>query len=132
MPPLDSWHPPLISGPKTDPPPVPPPRIIKVPSPEDMSHELSIFWLQQNAENSGWNSPNRGVSCRNGPAPGHLDNRRGSRGGSNWSTPQGTPPHWWPQKLTPPGPPSDYESSIPGIMLELAKCEAGGWRRSPC
>src|ERR1700730_13710808 len=22
--PLDSWHPPLISGPKTDPPPVPP------------------------------------------------------------------------------------------------------------
>ena len=36
-----------------------PPRIIKVPSPKDMSHELGIFWLQQNAENSGWNSLSR-------------------------------------------------------------------------
>src|ERR1700730_17251965 len=28
--------------------------------------------------------------------------------------PPGDPPHWWPQKLTPPDPPSDYKSSIPG------------------
>jgi hypothetical protein len=27
-------------------------------------------------------------------------------GGSNWSTPQGTPPHWWPQKRAPPSTPS--------------------------
>jgi hypothetical protein len=31
-----------------------------------MSHESR----RQNAENSGWNSPNRGVSCRNGQLTG--------------------------------------------------------------
>jgi len=31
-----------------------------------------------------------------------LATSEGVKGGSNWSTPQGTPPHWWPQKLTPP------------------------------
>jgi hypothetical protein len=31
---------PLIGGPKTDPPPLPPPRILRVPSPGAMTHEL--------------------------------------------------------------------------------------------
>jgi hypothetical protein len=30
-------------------------------------------WASPNDANSGWNSANRGVSCRNGPASGHLD-----------------------------------------------------------
>jgi hypothetical protein len=37
-----------------------------------------------------WNSPNRGVSCPNGPLPGHLD-IGGGQGGSNWSPPRGPP-----------------------------------------
>jgi hypothetical protein len=61
-------------------PPSDPPSNSKSSISKDMSHELHHLRLRQNAENSGWNSPNRGVSCRNGPAAGHLDGG-GVRGG---------------------------------------------------
>ena len=38
----------------------------------------------------------------------------GVKGGSNWSTPQGTPPSLVAPKAAPPWPPSNYKSSIPG------------------
>jgi Transposase DDE domain len=63
-----------------------------------------MSWAIPNGENFDWNSPNRGVSCRNGPAPGHLD-IGGGQGGLELVDPPGDPPHWWPQKLTPLDPP---------------------------
>jgi hypothetical protein len=39
-----------------------------------------MSWAIPNGANSDWNSPNRGVSCRNGPAPGHLDGGGGQGG----------------------------------------------------
>jgi hypothetical protein len=79
-PPHQKRDPPLIGGPKTDPPPLTPPEIQKVPFQSICPTSCTIFGCMPNGENFDWNSPNRGVSSRNGPASGHLDGRGGQAG----------------------------------------------------
>jgi hypothetical protein len=72
---------PLISGgKKLRPPPLTPPEIQKVPFQSICPTSCTIFGCMPNGENFDWNSPNRGVSSRNGPASGHLDGRGGQAG----------------------------------------------------
>jgi len=61
-------------------------------------------WAFPNGVNSGWNSPSRGVSCRNGPASGHLD-IGGGQGGLELVDPPGGPPSLVAPKADPPDPP---------------------------
>jgi hypothetical protein len=65
------------------PPSLPPPLNSK----SSVARRCPMSWAFPNGANSGWNSPNRGVSCPNGPAPGHLDGG-GGQGGADPVLPQ--------------------------------------------
>ena len=94
-PPLDPYgslcHPPLIGGPKADPPLDPPCFWPQVPS---VSYVTRVGLAPQIA----WTP----CDIRD---PQDRMNRRRSTPPSAPMSPMPPPPHWWPQKLTPPGPP---------------------------
>jgi hypothetical protein len=57
--------PPSLVAPKADPPPLN--------SKSSIARRCPMSWAFPNGANFGWNSPNRGVACRDGPAPQRVD-----------------------------------------------------------
>jgi hypothetical protein len=85
--------PPSIGGPKSYPP--------LGFSKSSVARRCPMSWAFPNDANLDWNSQNRGVLCRNGPAPGHLD-IGGGHGGLELVDPPGDPPSLVAPKAGPP------------------------------